>query len=147
MVTIVVLYNWYLLSMELTRSNQRCFKKGTMWGGDVSITWVRGILSPHICISNHHAVHSKHITILFVSYTSIKLEKTKHRSLTGMLEMRAGRSPLTSLLNGPGKPSPLSISVQLSHLQSETSQFPAQSHEAPKTTDDCAKEAKAHVRS
>lgn len=47
----------------------------------------------------------------------------------------------------PSEPSPLSISVQLSHPQSETSQFLAQSHEVPKTTDDCAREAKAHVRS
>ena len=33
------------------------------------------ILSQCIHISNHHIVHVKYVTILFVNYTSIKLEK------------------------------------------------------------------------
>ena len=42
---------------------------------DVLINSMGGILSQCICISNHHVVHFKHLTILFVNYTSIKLRE------------------------------------------------------------------------
>lgn len=36
---------------------------------------LRGILSQ--CILNHHAVHFKYLTMLFVNHTSIKVEQKK----------------------------------------------------------------------
>ena len=33
------------------------------------------ILSRRICIVNHHDIYLKHLTILFVNYSSIKLKK------------------------------------------------------------------------
>lgn len=51
-------------------------------------------------------------------------------------------SPLTSLPIVQLNPVP-SVSVQLSHMQTEPSQSPAQSHEAPRTIDDHARKAKS----
>lgn len=39
---------------------------------DVLIDWMIRILSQWICVSNHHSIHFKCLTILFVKYTSIK---------------------------------------------------------------------------
>lgn len=41
------------------------------WDGSVDST--AGILSRCICISNHHILHFKYITFIFVNYMSIKL--------------------------------------------------------------------------
>ena len=51
-------------------------------------------------------------------------------------------SPLTSLPIVQLNPVP-SVSFQLSHMQTEPSQSPAQSHEAPRTIDDRARKAKS----
>lgn len=42
---------------------------------DVLINSVEGTLSQCVGMSNYYIVHYKYLTILFVSYTSIKLEK------------------------------------------------------------------------
>lgn len=34
-----------------------------------------GIVSQCLYISNHHIVHSKYLTVLFVNYVSVMLEK------------------------------------------------------------------------
>lgn len=47
---------------------------------DVLINWIVGLPSQCIRMSNHHNVHSKNLTILFVNYTAIKLEKSKNDS-------------------------------------------------------------------
>lgn len=42
---------------------------------DGLINWMRGIFSQCVCISSRHIVYFKYLTILFLNYTSIKLEK------------------------------------------------------------------------
>ena len=58
------------------------YPSATHWGPsevmDVSSSSMRGILSQCICISNHHFVHIKYLTILLVYYTSKNLKKQKH---------------------------------------------------------------------
>lgn len=38
----------------------------------VLVNWTEGIPSQCVCISNHHDVHFKYPTILFVNYTLIQ---------------------------------------------------------------------------
>ena len=42
---------------------------------DVLINSMGRILSQCICVSNHHIVYFKYLTLSFVNYTSIKLKK------------------------------------------------------------------------
>lgn len=52
--------------------------KVNMWG-DGWINAVVGILSQCVQISIHHVVHLKYISVVFVSYASIKLKKDIYR--------------------------------------------------------------------
>lgn len=45
----------------------------------VGIHSVGGILSQYTLIPKHHVAHFKHLTILFVNYTSEKLEKSQSK--------------------------------------------------------------------
>ena len=47
---------------------------------NVLLNWMVGIVSQCICTSNHHNVHFKYLTILFVSYTSISWKKKGTRT-------------------------------------------------------------------
>lgn len=42
---------------------------------DMLINLIVGVVSKCIYVSNHRVVHYKYITVLFVNYASIKLEK------------------------------------------------------------------------
>ena len=46
----------------------------------VLINLMVGLLSQFICMSNYHIVYFKYITISFVNYTSVRLEKKDSRS-------------------------------------------------------------------
>ena len=51
------------------------------------------ILSQCIWISNHHTVHFKYLTILFVNYTSIKLGEKKTLVLKDICKHAVQRFP------------------------------------------------------
>ena len=45
------------------------------------------ILLQHICILNHHDVHFKYFTILFVDYISIKLKSKKEKMVNAVIRV------------------------------------------------------------
>lgn len=95
MVTVVdntVLYKWNLLKKK--NFSVLTFLKKVHMEGFRSVSKLNGRNpSQCICISNYQIIHFKYLTILFVNFTSVKVEEKGHANAT--VSMAQGPTPKT----------------------------------------------------